>query len=147
MTHIHIWQVDPCHSVFFPTCSTRESLSGAGFVGHVSMLLPNKHCQNTEGNSKHWSQPVDWPHPFFIPHQTPDVRLEGELLSLCCLFNTLPDCMHVFVCIWSGLVEGKCSEWLIAALWHCDILLCTCTTQEYLWLYMSLFKWLSLVYQ
>jgi len=51
------------------------------WVGHVSMLLPNKHCQNTEGNSKHWSQPVDWPHPFFIPHQTPDVRLEGELLS------------------------------------------------------------------
>ena len=33
---------------------------------------PNHHYQSNEWNSKHWPQPVAWPHPFFINHGTPN---------------------------------------------------------------------------
>jgi len=32
----------------------------------------NRQCHSTEGNSKHWLQPVAWPHPFLIHYWTPN---------------------------------------------------------------------------
>jgi len=48
-------------------------------AGRMPFLSPNQQCHNTEGDTKHWSQPVMWPHPFFIHHQLPDER---EVLPL-----------------------------------------------------------------
>ena len=40
------------------------------FVLWISFLSPNQQCQSIKGSTKHWPQPVAWPHPFFIHHRT-----------------------------------------------------------------------------
>jgi len=51
---------------FLPLFSGREALrlSGTGFfMGKMPFLLLNQQCQSTGWITKHWTQPVAWPHP------------------------------------------------------------------------------------
>ena len=58
------------------------------FAGGLSFVSPDQQCQRTEGNTKHWPQPVTWPHPFFIHHQTPDARgVAAFLPALWCKYH------------------------------------------------------------
>jgi len=43
-------------------------------MGQTPFLSAIQHCHGTEGNTKYWSQPVAWPHPFFIHHRNTDGR-------------------------------------------------------------------------
>jgi len=53
----------------------------------MSFLSSNQQCHSTERNTKHWSQPLAWPHHFFIHHRTPG----GKVIAGClpCAPDTL----------------------------------------------------------
>jgi len=55
------------------TCSAIEPL-GTSSTSQMYFLLPNQQSQNTEGIKQHQPQPVAWPHPLFVHHQTLDGR-------------------------------------------------------------------------
>jgi len=84
---------------------TFDDYWNGSFTGQMSFLLPSRQCQSTEGNSKHWPQPVAWPHPFFIHHQTScwlfnarSCRYIGEISeNFCCLGNGPLKCSFIFV--------------------------------------------------
>jgi len=59
---------------FLPPLVLENNL--CGWVAQVCYMpdaisVTNQQRQSTEAHSKHWFQPVAWPHPFFIYHRTP----------------------------------------------------------------------------
>jgi len=52
------------------------------FTGRMFFLLLSQQYESTEGNSKHWTQPVASPYLFFISHWTPDRRDLAALTRL-----------------------------------------------------------------
>jgi len=53
-------------------CEINSSMMS--FLCRKSFLPRNHQCQSTEGNTKHWPQPVVWRHPFFFHIRTPGGR-------------------------------------------------------------------------
>jgi len=45
-----------------------------GYKWHGLSQAVTQQCQSTEGNTKHWREPVAWLHPFLIYHRTPGGR-------------------------------------------------------------------------
>jgi len=88
---ITILQLNLCYQLplgFIPRCFFQKTallgISDAGFCGPDVLPVSNQQCQSTEGNSKHWCQPGNWPHPFFVYHQIPEGR------EFCSLYTGSP---------------------------------------------------------
>jgi len=91
-------------SLFRPSSSTfsgRQPLriSVMGFSSGLDVLAVSQ-----PSVSKHWREPVAWPHPFFIHHQTPDGRgVAAFMLAFQHYYQTTPvecsiDRMWIQVC-------------------------------------------------
>ena len=64
-------------------------ITGIGLLrGRMSFLSPNQQCQSNEGNSKNRSQPVAWPHPFFIYHRSAEASAAPFTWTVWCQYNT-----------------------------------------------------------
>jgi len=59
-------------SVSSPPAVLEQNFYGISETRFSSAGCPS--CQSTERNTKHWPQPVAWPQPFLLHHQTPDRR-------------------------------------------------------------------------
>jgi len=53
------------------------------FTSQMPYLSNNQQCQNGEADWKHWPQPVAWPRPFFIDHQSAYGRCVGPFMPPC----------------------------------------------------------------
>ena len=70
---------------FLPSSkSTGRNILGQvawAFTVQMSLVSPNQQCQSTEGDKKHWSQPLTLPHPFIYYHWTPWVYDHSQMLT------------------------------------------------------------------
>ena len=76
---MYCFQMNLCRSVqpqvLLITWTEPLRISKMGvFYGPDAFLPTNRRCQSAEGNTKHWPQPVAWPHHFFIHLRTTDGR-------------------------------------------------------------------------
>jgi len=78
-------------------------------TGRTTFLHPINSVKTLKKNTKHWPQPLAWPHPFFVHHQTPDRRgialftlyLQRWklILELLCILNQTKTVQPVATCV------------------------------------------------